>query len=74
MLFRSVGGGRFTDDSLETFGGAGVVEIPHLQDLLRMICEQGFEHHTSANLSEVPGMVHEATTKYLGWDVHWDRA
>jgi L-fucose isomerase-like protein len=69
-----VGGGRFTDDSLETFGGAGVVEIPHLQDLLRMICEQGFEHHTSANLSEVPGMVHEATTKYLGWDVHWHRA
>src|SRR6185437_12761087 len=34
-----VGGGRFTNDPLTTFGGAGVVEIPHLQELLRFICE-----------------------------------
>jgi L-fucose isomerase, C-terminal domain len=33
------GGGRFTDDPLETFGGAGVVEIPGLQKLLRYICD-----------------------------------
>ena len=46
-----VGEGRFTDDPLETFGGAGVVEIPRLQDLLRYICEHGFEHHVAANLS-----------------------
>src|ERR1700683_4743636 len=30
--------GRFTDDPLETFGGAGVVEIPELQKLLHYIC------------------------------------
>ena len=30
-----VGQGRFTDDPLNTFGGAGVVEIPNLQKLLR---------------------------------------
>src|SRR3984893_10476413 len=29
-----VGEGEFTDDSLDTFGGAGVVRIPHLQNLL----------------------------------------
>jgi len=29
------GSGRFTDDPLETFGGAGVVEIPGLQKLLQ---------------------------------------
>jgi L-fucose isomerase-like protein len=69
-----VGEGRFTEDPLETFGGAGVVEIQRLQDLLRLICERGFEHHTAANLSTVAGMVHEATTKYLGWDVYWHRA
>ena len=39
--------GRFTDDPLETFGGAGVVEIPGLQKLLRYICENGFEHHVA---------------------------
>jgi hypothetical protein len=32
-----VGEGRFTDDPLTTFGGAGVVEIPNLQRLLRGI-------------------------------------
>ena len=66
-----VGTGRFTDDSLETFGGAGVVEIPRMQELLRYICEQGFEHHVAANLSTTASAVHEAATKYLGWDVYW---
>ncbi len=66
-----VGEGEFTNDPLNTFGGAGVVRIPRLQDLLRYICEQGFEHHVAANLSWTAGAVHEATTKYLGWDVTW---
>lgn len=65
-----VGEGRFTDDSLETFGGAGVVEIQRMQELLRYICENGFEHHVAANMSTTAAAVHEATTKYLGWKVH----
>jgi L-fucose isomerase-like protein len=69
-----VGDGRFTNDSLETFGGAGVVEIARLQDLLRFICERGFEHHTAANLAPVADIVYEATTKYLGWDMYWHKA
>ncbi len=68
-----VGEGRFTDDPLQTFGGAGVVEIPRLQDLLRYICENGFEHHVAANLSLSAAAVYEAATKYLGWDVYWHR-
>ena len=64
------GGGRFTDDPLETFGGAGVVEIPALQKLLHYICENGFEHHVAANFSSVAQVVHEATTRYLGWDMY----
>ena len=64
------GGGRFTDDPLDTFGGAGVVEIPGLQKLLHFICENGFEHHVAANFSTVAPAVHEATTRYLGWDMH----
>jgi L-fucose isomerase-like protein len=66
-----VGGGKFTDDPLETFGGAGVVEIPKMQKLLRYICENGFEHHVAANFSSVAGMVHEAAVRYMGWDMHW---
>jgi len=68
-----VGEGEFTNDPLETFGGAGVVKIAHLQSLLRYICERGFEHHVAANLSTVSGVVHEATTRYLGWNIDWHR-
>jgi L-fucose isomerase-like protein len=68
-----VGEGAFTDDPLETFGGAGVVRIPQLQKLLRYICENGFEHHVAANFSTVASAVHEAATRYLGWDVHWHK-
>ena len=64
-----VGQGAFTKDPLDTFGGAGVVEIPKLQQLLRYICENGFEHHVAANLSSVAPAVYEATTRYLGWGV-----
>jgi L-fucose isomerase-like protein len=65
-----IGEGRFTDDPLETFGGAGVVEIPQMQKLLHYICENGFEHHVAANFSTVAGAVQEATTRYLGWPTY----
>jgi L-fucose isomerase-like protein len=64
------GSGHFTDDPLETFGGAGVVEIPGLQKLLRYICEQGFEHHVAANFSSVASAVQEASWRYLGWEMY----
>jgi L-fucose isomerase-like protein len=65
-----VGEGEFTNDPLETFGGAGVVRIPKMQKLLRRICEQGFEHHVAANFSNVASPVFEAATRYLGWEMH----
>src|SRR5579863_3680838 len=61
------GPGKFTDDPLETFGGAGVAEIPQLQKLLKFICREGFEHHVAANFSDVSKSVHEAAG-YLGWE------
>lgn len=65
-----LGEGEFTDDPLDTFGGAGVVKIAKLQDLLRYICERGFEHHVAANLAPVAAAVKEATSRYLGWSVY----
>ncbi len=64
-----VGEGHFTRDPLTTFGGAGVVQIDRLQPLLQHICRQGFEHHVAGTFSHVADAVHEATTRYLGWDV-----
>jgi L-fucose isomerase-like protein len=66
-----VGEGTFTNDPLETFGGAGVVEIPRMQELLRYICEHGFEHHVAANLSHSASVLHEAMRRYLGWEIYW---
>ncbi len=66
-----VGDAEFTDDPLHTFGGAGVVHIPRLQELLRYICENGFEHHVAANLSTSAAAVYEAASRYLGWQMYW---
>ena len=63
------GPGKFTEDPLETFGGAGVAEIPQLQKLLRFICREGFEHHVAANFSDVSKAIHEAA-RYMGWESH----
>jgi len=65
-----VGEGRFTDDPLESFGGIGVAEIPHLQALLHHICEMGFEHHVAVTMGNVGAAVAEAFGKYMGWDVY----
>jgi L-fucose isomerase-like protein len=64
------GAGRFTDDPLTTFGGAGVAEIPKLQKLLKYICREGFEHHVAANFSDVSKAIHEAA-RYKGWESHY---
>ncbi len=64
------GPGKFTDDPLETFGGAGVLEIPKLQGLLKYICREAFEHHVAANFSDTSKAIHEAA-RYLGWESHY---
>ncbi len=68
-----VGEGEFTTDPLETFGGYGVVRVPHFQDLLRYICENGFEHHVALNQTRVATALNEALTKYLGWPTYYHR-
>ena len=63
-----VGEGRFTDDPLGTFGCRAVVEVPRLQELLRHICREGFEHHAAVNGAGVAAVLDEAFSRYLGWD------
>jgi L-fucose isomerase-like protein len=67
------GEGEFTNDPLETFGGYGVVRVPRFQELLRYICENGFEHHVALTQAHVAEPVHEALTRYLRWPVHFHR-
>jgi L-fucose isomerase-like protein len=65
-----VGEGELTDDPLMTFGGYGVVHVPNYQKLLAYICENGYEHHVSINLSSTSQAVNEALNKYLGWQMY----
>jgi L-fucose isomerase-like protein len=62
-----VGEGRFTDDPLETFGARAVVEVPGLQELMRSVCMNGFEHHVAISASQCAEVLHEAFEDYLGW-------
>jgi L-fucose isomerase-like protein len=65
-----VGEGNFTDDPLETFGARAVVEVPDLQNLLKFICKNGFEHHAAMNASNSSDIIVEAFDNYLGWDLY----
>jgi L-fucose isomerase-like protein len=64
------GEGRFTEDTLQTFGGYGVTEIPEFQKLLKFVCERGFEHHVAATRATVAEAIHDALRTYLRWDVY----
>jgi len=65
-----VGDANFTNDPLDTFGTRAVVQIPLLQELMRFICQNGFEHHTAMTSSHCAANVSEALGKYLRWDVY----
>lgn len=65
-----VGEGVFTDDPLDTFGGAGVAFVENLQDLLWYICAQGFEHHVAITHATVAPVLLESMQNYLDWDVY----
>src|SRR5258708_25073288 len=43
-----VGEGRFTDDALNTFGGAGVVRVPYLQRMLLLFFISHYDNHTTS--------------------------
>jgi len=66
-----MGEGEIADEPLKTFGGYGVARIPDLQDLLRFICANGFEHHVAMNPSRVARGLFEAFDKYFDWDVYY---
>jgi L-fucose isomerase-like protein len=68
-----VGEGTTTDDELKTFGHRAVAHISRLQDLLRFVCSNGFEHHVAVNPSHVGDVLAEACGKYLGWSMHEHR-
>lgn len=65
-----VGQGETTNDKLDTFGCRAVARIPDLQELMRVICTNGFEHHVATNPSHCASVIKEAFESYLGWETY----
>lgn len=65
-----VGDGEFTDDPLPTFGSRAVVQVPELQQLMRHICRNGFEHHTAMTMGYTANVLQEVFENYMGWSVY----
>jgi L-fucose isomerase-like protein len=65
-----VGEGAFTDDPFPMLGSIAVCQIPHLQKLLKYLCKEGFEHHCAMVRSHCAGMISEAVSNYLRWDMY----
>jgi L-fucose isomerase-like protein len=64
------GDGHFVDDPLDTFGSRAVVEVPRLQELMKYICKNGFEHHAAMNASHTAKILSEAFATYFGWETY----
>ena len=62
------GEGAFTSDPLDTFGGAGVAQIPSCRSCSSSSAARASSITSPANFSDVSKAVHEAATRYMGWD------
>jgi L-fucose isomerase-like protein len=70
MIRAYVGEGEFTDDTLDTFGSRAVIHVPHLQDLLKYIVKNGFEHHVAMSGTSSAHILKEAFETYMEWEVY----
>ncbi|HEY4148228.1 MAG TPA: L-fucose/L-arabinose isomerase family protein [Chitinophagaceae bacterium] len=65
-----VGEGELTNDKLNTFGNRAVAQIGNLQELMKYVCRNGFEHHVVMNASKTASILKEAFENYLGWETY----
>ncbi len=65
-----LGEGEFTDDETDIAGGYAVCRIDELQDLMKFICREGFEHHIAMVRGNYAAVIKEAVSSYLNWDLY----
>ncbi len=65
-----LGEGNMTDDPYGMDGGIAVCEIPNLQNLMKYLCKNGFEHHVAMVRGHVSEILEEAIGNYLGWEIY----
>lgn len=65
-----LGEGNITNDPYGMDGGIAVCEIPNLQQLMKYMCQNGFEHHVAMGRGYTANVIEEAVGKYLGWEIY----
>ena len=65
-----LGEGEITNEPYGMDGCIAVTKVDRLQELMRFICKNGFEHHVAMCRGHVAGIIEEAVNTYLGWDLY----
>lgn len=65
-----LGEGELTGDPYGMDGCIAVTEVPNLQNLMKYMCKNGFEHHVAMCRGNVRDVVSEAVGSYLGWELY----
>jgi len=65
-----LGQGKFTEDPYGMDGGIAVSQVDNLQQLLKYICKNGYEHHVAMVRGGVAEIIEESIETYLGWSLY----
>ncbi|MDR3651830.1 MAG: fucose isomerase [Paludibacter sp.] len=65
-----LGQGQFTADPYGMDGGIAVSQVDNLQQLLKYICKNGYEHHVAMVRGGVAEIIEESIETYLGWSLY----
>ncbi|MDR2914350.1 MAG: fucose isomerase [Tannerella sp.] len=65
-----LGEGYITDDPYGMDGCIAVTEVPNLQNLMKYMCKNGFEHHVAMCRGNVQDIIYDAVETYLGWNIY----
>lgn len=65
-----VGEGEFLSEKVPTKGGVAACRVPRLQELMRYVCRNGFEHHVCFVRGHVADILEEALSIYMGVEVY----
>ena len=68
-----VGEGTFQEEMIPTKGGVANCYVENLQDLMRYVCKNGYEHHVCFVRGHVADVLEEALTNYMGVEVYRHR-
>ena len=65
-----LGEGEITNEPYGMDGCIAVTKVNNLQQLMRHICKNGYEHHVAMCRTHVADIIEEAIDTYLDWDLY----